>query len=106
MVELSESSGVAFLVVTHDTSMLHQFDVLTLAEGKLLSAAANDDEQSALAEAINEPSPGLIARMAGRMFLHGANGFARFWDLGVADWFGARRRHTDTGGQCDNGFDG
>lgn len=31
-----------------------------------------------LAEAINEPSPGLIARMAGRMLLHGANGFARF----------------------------
>ena len=31
MVELSESSGVAFLVVTHDPSMLHQFDrVLTL----------------------------------------------------------------------------
>lgn len=31
-----------------------------------------------LAEAINEPSSGLIARMAGRMLLHGANGFARF----------------------------
>lgn len=31
-----------------------------------------------LAEAINEPSPELIARMAGRMLLHGANGFARF----------------------------
>ena len=31
-----------------------------------------------LAEAINEPSPGLIARMAGRMLLHGANDFARF----------------------------
>ena len=30
------------------------------------------------AEAINEPSLGLIARMAGRMLLHGANGFARF----------------------------
>ena len=45
MVELSESSGVAFLVVTHDTPMLHQFDrVLTLVEGKLQSAAANDDE--------------------------------------------------------------
>ena len=36
MVELSESSGVAFLVVTHDPSMLHQFDrVLTLVDGKL-----------------------------------------------------------------------
>ncbi len=31
-----------------------------------------------LAEAINEPSSGLIARMAGRMLLHGASGFARF----------------------------
>ena len=36
MVELSESSGVAFLVVTHDPTMLHQFDrVLTLVDGKL-----------------------------------------------------------------------
>ena len=44
MVELSESSGVAFLVVTHDTSMLHQFDrVLTLVDGKLQSLSANDN---------------------------------------------------------------
>ena len=44
MVELSESSGVAFLVVTHDPSMLHQFDrVLTLVDGKLQAVSADDD---------------------------------------------------------------
>ena len=44
MVELSESSGVAFLVVTHDRSMLHQFDrVLTLVDGKLQAVSADDD---------------------------------------------------------------
>ena len=44
MVELSESSGVAFLVVTHDPSMLHQFDrVLTLVGGKLQAVSADDD---------------------------------------------------------------
>ena len=36
MVELSESRTVAFLVVTHDATMLHHFDrVLTLTEGGL-----------------------------------------------------------------------
>ena len=36
MVELSESRIVAFLVVTHDASMLNQFDrVLTLTDGAL-----------------------------------------------------------------------
>ena len=36
MVELSESRSVAFLVVTHDATMLHHFDrVLTLADGGL-----------------------------------------------------------------------
>ena len=29
-------------------------------------------------KAVNGPGLGLIARMAGRMLLHGANGFARF----------------------------
>lgn len=44
MVELSESSGVAFLVVTHDPSMLHQFDrVLTLVDGKLQPDSARGD---------------------------------------------------------------
>lgn len=44
MVELSESSGVAFLVVTHDPFMLHQFDrVLTLVDGKLQAVSADDD---------------------------------------------------------------
>ena len=44
MVELSESSGVAFLVVTHDPSMLHQFDrVLTLVDGKLQAVSADED---------------------------------------------------------------
>ncbi|MFL2522952.1 MAG: ABC transporter ATP-binding protein [Candidatus Azotimanducaceae bacterium] len=44
MVELSESSGVAFLVVTHDPSMLHQFDrVLALVDGKLQAVSADDD---------------------------------------------------------------
>ena len=44
MVELSESSGVAFLVVTHDPSMLHQFDrLLTLVDGKLQAVSADDD---------------------------------------------------------------
>ena len=44
MVELSESSGVAFVVVTHDPSMLHQFDrVLTLVDGKLQAVSADDD---------------------------------------------------------------
>ena len=44
MVELSESSGVAFLVVTHDPSMLYQFDrVLTLVDGKLQAISAHDD---------------------------------------------------------------
>jgi lipoprotein-releasing system ATP-binding protein len=44
MVELSESSGVAFLVVTHDPSTLHQFDrVLTLVDGKLQAVSADDD---------------------------------------------------------------
>lgn len=44
MVELSESSGVAFLVVTHDPSMLHKFDrVLTLVDGKLQAVSADDD---------------------------------------------------------------
>lgn len=44
MVELSESSGVAFLVVTHDPSMQHQFDrVLTLVDGKLQAVSADDD---------------------------------------------------------------
>ena len=37
MIDLSESAAVGFLVVTHDPSMLDQFDrVLTLADGKLL----------------------------------------------------------------------
>ena len=36
MVELSESRTVAFLVVTHDPTMLHHFDrVLTLTGGGL-----------------------------------------------------------------------
>ena len=36
MVELSESRTLAFLVVTHDATMLHHFDrVLTLSEGGL-----------------------------------------------------------------------
>ena len=44
MVELSESRSVAFLVVTHDATMLHHFDrVLTLADGGL--------EESKLSEA-------------------------------------------------------
>jgi ABC-type lipoprotein export system ATPase subunit len=35
---------VAFLVVTHDPSMLHQFDrVLTLVDGKLQAVSADDD---------------------------------------------------------------
>ena len=39
MVELSELRSVAFLVVTHDASMLHQFDrVLTLIDGRLSEA--------------------------------------------------------------------
>ncbi len=39
MVELSENRDVAILVVTHDASMLHQFNrVLTLAEGRLVDA--------------------------------------------------------------------
>lgn len=44
VVELSESRSVAFLVVTHDATMLHHFDrVLTLADGGL--------EESKLSEA-------------------------------------------------------
>jgi lipoprotein-releasing system ATP-binding protein len=44
MVELSESKAVAFLVVTHDPSMLYQFDrVLTLVDGKLQAISAHDD---------------------------------------------------------------
>jgi lipoprotein-releasing system ATP-binding protein len=36
MMQLSQSRGVTFLVVTHDRTMLNQFDrVLTLADGKL-----------------------------------------------------------------------
>lgn len=43
MVELSENREVAFLVVTHDASMLYQFNrVLTLTEGGLGDAHSHD----------------------------------------------------------------
>ena len=42
MVALSEVNGTAFLVVTHDVSMLHRFHrVLTLSEGRIEPYAAD-----------------------------------------------------------------
>ena len=42
MVALSEGNGTAFLVVTHDVSMLHRFHrVLTLSEGRIEPYAAD-----------------------------------------------------------------
>ncbi len=43
MVSLSEANGTAFLIVTHDVSMLHRFHrVLTLNEGRI-KAYSHDD---------------------------------------------------------------
>lgn len=43
MVELSESQSIAFLVVTHDVSMLDRFDrVLTLVDGKLQALSPDE----------------------------------------------------------------
>ena len=43
MVSLSEANGTAFLVVTHDVSMLHRFHrVLTLNAGRI-EAYSHDD---------------------------------------------------------------
>lgn len=43
MVELSETQSIAFLVVTHDVSMLDRFDrVLTLVDGKLQALSPDE----------------------------------------------------------------
>ena len=65
MVELSESRSVAFLVVTHDATMLHHFDrVLTLSEGDLEESkrgkpAANECAQAGMKVAVSADADGL-----------------------------------------------